>query len=97
MLACSRVLVFFLLSFFSFSILHVRGARKSFALYGFIWRARGRLMEPEASWHLGRLGPARAGALAPAGSEFRVPRESERGREPEAVERRGATCELSFL
>jgi hypothetical protein len=54
-------------------------------------------MEPEASWHLGRLGPARAGALAPAGSEFRVPRESERGREPEAVERRGATCELSFL
>ena len=34
-------------------------------------------MEPEASWHLGRLGPARAGALAPAGSEFRVFRESQ--------------------
>jgi hypothetical protein len=51
-------------------------------------------MEPEASWH----GPPGTGAGAGAGSgRLRVPRESERGREPEAVERRGATCELSFL
>ena len=52
-------------------------------------------MEPEAScawaaWDRRGGGGAGSGRL-------RVPRESERGREPEAVERRGATCELSFL
>ena len=45
---------------------------------------------------MGRLGPARGRGrwLRPAPSSERV---TERGREPEAVERRGATCELSFL